>query len=54
MPDKYEDGKTAMGTQYPSHLLRKKIFVYHRKRKKNLIFVWRDQSLTIFSNINAL
>lgn len=37
MPNKYEDGKTAMGTQYPSH----------NRERKYLIFVWRDQSLSI-------
>ena len=34
MPDKYEDGKTAMGTQYPSHNWeRKYLFITERERK---------------------
>lgn len=39
MPDKYEDGKTAMGTQYPSHNReRKYLFITERERKIGFLF----------------
>ena len=39
MPDKYEDGKTAMGTQYPSHNReRKYLFITESEREIWFLF----------------
>ena len=35
-------------------IIEKENICLSQKEKENLIFVWRDQSLTMFSNINAL